>query len=165
MCYSQPYAIKAGSYAHEDSPSKNTRVVGHTFLQEIFPSQEVNPYLLRILLWQAGSLPLVPPDLKFRVWNLKFRVWKKLFCINLICLLEWLTSVWLKEFWHCRDWGKFYLPLEVCLLILLFAVSVGVWFFLIGCWAGFVVIFIFSVQQVSNSCVLRCSSGRDLGTR
>ena len=44
---------------------------------------------------------------------------------------DWHQFDWKLEWWHCRDWGKFYLPLEVCLLILLFAVSMEVWFFLI----------------------------------
>ena len=30
-------------------------------LQGIFPTQGPNPGLLRLLLWQVGSLPLVPP--------------------------------------------------------------------------------------------------------
>ena len=33
----------------------------HALLQEIFPTQVLNPHLLCLLLWQAGSLPLVPP--------------------------------------------------------------------------------------------------------
>ena len=32
----------------------------HFFLQGIFPTQELNPRLLCLLNWQAGSLPLVP---------------------------------------------------------------------------------------------------------
>ena len=30
-------------------------------LQGIFPTQGLNPHLLYLLYWQAGSLPLVPP--------------------------------------------------------------------------------------------------------
>ena len=30
-------------------------------LRGIFPTQGSNPHLLRLLRWQAGSLPLVPP--------------------------------------------------------------------------------------------------------
>ena len=33
----------------------------HALLQEIFPTQEFNLYLLHLLHLQAGSLPLVPP--------------------------------------------------------------------------------------------------------
>ena len=36
-------------------PGKNAGVGYHLFLQEIFPTQGVNPYLLH---WQVGSLPL-----------------------------------------------------------------------------------------------------------
>ena len=33
----------------------------YALLQGIFPTQELNPHLLCLLHWQAGSLPLVPP--------------------------------------------------------------------------------------------------------
>ena len=32
----------------------------HSLLQRIFPTQGQNPHLLRLLHWQAGSLPLAP---------------------------------------------------------------------------------------------------------
>ena len=35
--------------------------VAHALLQRIFPTQGLNPHLLHLLHWQAGSLPLVPP--------------------------------------------------------------------------------------------------------
>ena len=41
-----------------DSPSKNTGVGFHTFLQVIFLTQELNTHLLCLLHWQAGSLSL-----------------------------------------------------------------------------------------------------------
>ena len=44
-----------------DSPSKNTGVCCHSLLQGISPTQGSNPYLLGLLHWQAGSLPLAPP--------------------------------------------------------------------------------------------------------
>ena len=44
-----------------DSPDKNTGVGCHFLLQGIFPIQESNLPLLRLLHWQAGSLPLAPP--------------------------------------------------------------------------------------------------------
>ena len=50
----------AGSSVHWDSPGKNTGVGCHTVLQGIFPIQGSNPSLLRLLHWQAGSLPLTP---------------------------------------------------------------------------------------------------------
>ena len=44
-----------------DSLGKNTGVGCHALLQEIFPTQGLNPHLLLLLHWQACSLPLVPP--------------------------------------------------------------------------------------------------------
>ena len=44
-----------------DSPSENTGVGCHFLLQGIFPTQGSNSCLLRLLRWQAGSLPLAPP--------------------------------------------------------------------------------------------------------
>ena len=43
-----------------DAPGKNTGVVCHALLQEIFPTQGLNPCLLHLLHWQAGSLPAEP---------------------------------------------------------------------------------------------------------
>ena len=42
-----------------DSPGKNTGVGCHALLQGIFLTQGLNPCLLHLLHWQAGSLPLV----------------------------------------------------------------------------------------------------------
>ena len=50
-----------GSSVHEDSPGKNNGVGCHALLQGIFLTQGLNPRLLCLLRWQAGSLPLVPP--------------------------------------------------------------------------------------------------------
>ena len=44
-----------------NSPGKNTGMGCHALLQGIFPTQGLNPPLLLLLHWQAGSLPLVPP--------------------------------------------------------------------------------------------------------
>ena len=41
-----------------NSPGKNTGVGCHALLQGIFPTQGSNPYLLCLLHWQVGSLPL-----------------------------------------------------------------------------------------------------------
>ena len=46
-----------------DSPGKNTGVGCHALLQGIFPTQGLNPYLLCLRHWQAGSLPLVPRNI------------------------------------------------------------------------------------------------------
>ena len=44
-----------------DSPGKNTGVGCHALLQGIFLTQGLNPHVLCLLHWQAGSLPLAPP--------------------------------------------------------------------------------------------------------
>ena len=44
-----------------DCPGKTTGVGCHAFLEGIFLTQGLNPCLLHLLHWQAGSLPLVPP--------------------------------------------------------------------------------------------------------
>ena len=42
-----------------DSPGKNTGVDCHFLLQGIFPTLELNLWLLGLLHWQAGTLPLL----------------------------------------------------------------------------------------------------------
>ena len=42
-----------------DSPGKSTGVGCHALLQGIFLTQRLNPRLLHLLYWQAGSLPLL----------------------------------------------------------------------------------------------------------
>ena len=49
-----------GSSVQGDFPGKNTGVGYHALLQGIFWIQGSNQHLLRLLHWQAGSLPLVP---------------------------------------------------------------------------------------------------------
>ena len=44
-----------------DSPGKNTGVICHALLQEIFPMQGLNPCFLCLLHWQVDSLSWVPP--------------------------------------------------------------------------------------------------------
>ena len=57
----QPYGLEpARLLCPWDSPGKNTGVGCHA-LQGIFPTQGSIPYLLCLLHWQAGSLPLAPP--------------------------------------------------------------------------------------------------------
>ena len=43
------------------SPDKNTGLRCHALFQEIFVTQGLNPRLLCLLHWQAGSLPVVLP--------------------------------------------------------------------------------------------------------
>ena len=45
-----------------DFPGKNREVGCHALLQGIFWIWGLNPYLLTLLHWQVGSLPLVPPE-------------------------------------------------------------------------------------------------------
>ena len=52
---------------HGDSPGKNTGVGCHALLQGIFPTQGSNPHFLRLLHWQASSLPLAPPGEQMNV--------------------------------------------------------------------------------------------------
>ena len=44
-----------------DSPGKNTGVVCYFLLQGIFPTRGLNPHLLGLLRWPAGSLKPAPP--------------------------------------------------------------------------------------------------------
>ena len=50
-------------FSSRDSPGKNIGVGCLAFLQGIFPTQGLNPFLLHLLPWQVGSLPLVPPGM------------------------------------------------------------------------------------------------------
>ena len=50
-----------GSSCPWNFSGKNTGVGCHFLLQGIFPTQGPNPRLLRLLHWQADSLPLAPP--------------------------------------------------------------------------------------------------------
>ena len=47
-----------------DFPGKNAGVGCHFLLQGIFPTQGLNPHLLRLLHWQVGSLALWEYSLK-----------------------------------------------------------------------------------------------------
>ena len=56
--FETPWTIATRLLCPWDSPGKNTRIGCHFLLQRIFLTQGWNP---RLLHWQAGSLPLVPP--------------------------------------------------------------------------------------------------------
>ena len=60
LCDTIDYSPR-GSSVHVDSPDKNTGVGCHALLQEVFPTQGSNPYLLCLLHWQVSSLSLAPP--------------------------------------------------------------------------------------------------------
>ena len=51
-----------GFSVHGDSPGKDRGVGCHALLQGILWIRGLNPYLLTLLHWQVGSLPLVPPE-------------------------------------------------------------------------------------------------------
>ena len=50
-------------------PGKNTGVGCHFLLQGIFPTQGSNPHLLRLLNWQADSLPLSHLETHILLWE------------------------------------------------------------------------------------------------
>ena len=58
----QPHGLQPTRVLHPwNSPGKNTGVDCHFLFQGIFPTQESNPRLLRLLHWQVVSLPLPLP--------------------------------------------------------------------------------------------------------
>ena len=62
-----------GSSFHGHFPDKNTGVGCHALLQGVFPTQGLNPCLLRVLHWRGNSVPLHHLG-------------------SLLLLLEWLIS-------------------------------------------------------------------------
>ena len=64
-----------GSSVRGDSPGKDPGVGYHALLQGSSPTQGLNPCLLRLLHWQAGSLSLLPrgkPHFSGEGWSLLF---------------------------------------------------------------------------------------------
>ena len=58
MADSRPYGLESTRLlCPRDFAGKNTRVGRHALLQGIFPTQGLNPCLLRLLYWQVDSLP------------------------------------------------------------------------------------------------------------
>ena len=70
-----------GSSDHGDSSGKNTGMGCHVLLQGIFLTQGSNPHLSRLLHWQRGSLPLVPPGIKanWKWSNSRWQEWTSTF--------------------------------------------------------------------------------------
>ena len=59
----QPHGLQSARlHCPWDSPGRNTGVGRHALLQGIFLTQGLNLLLLCLLYWQAGSLPLEPPE-------------------------------------------------------------------------------------------------------
>ena len=56
-----PWSVATRLLCPWDSLGKNTGVGCHALLQGVFLTQGQNLHLSRLLHWQAGSLPLVPP--------------------------------------------------------------------------------------------------------
>ena len=60
--------------------NKNTGVGCQTLLQWLFLTQGSNPHLLHLLHWQMGSLPLAPPNLKWKpTWNIHLGTYNRYF--------------------------------------------------------------------------------------
>ena len=58
----RPYGLQPARLLYPwNSPGKNTGVGCHALLQGVLPTQGLNPSLLNLLHWQAGSSPLVLP--------------------------------------------------------------------------------------------------------
>ena len=66
LCNPMDYNLPGSSF-HGESPGKNTGVSCHALLQGIFPAQELNLCLLRLLHWQVDSSPLLPAGKPIRV--------------------------------------------------------------------------------------------------
>ena len=59
--FATPWTIACQPPLSMGFSGKNTGVGCHVLLQGIFLTQGLNPCLLHLLPWQAGSLPLAPP--------------------------------------------------------------------------------------------------------
>ena len=77
-----------GLYSSWDSPGQNTGVLSLFLLQGIFPTQGSNLRLLRLLHWQAGSLPLAPPGKPYE----KGESERKIKVNSLSCVRLFVTS-------------------------------------------------------------------------
>ena len=96
-----------GSVCPWDSPGKNTGVGCLVLLQGIFPTQGLNPCLLRLLRWQAGSLALAPPGKPNGLKSCKcfiWQFWKSEVCSG-ACWAKIKMSVGLCSFWSF--WERF----------------------------------------------------------
>ena len=56
-----PWTIAHQAPLSRDSPGRNPGLGGHVRLQGVFLAQGSNRHPPRLLHWQVGSLPLVPP--------------------------------------------------------------------------------------------------------
>ena len=73
----------------------------HSLFQGIFPIQRSNPHLLRLLPWQAGSLPLAPPGSPYIIYIIYIYIYitalahgqsvQSLSCVRLF-VTRWTTA-------------------------------------------------------------------------
>ena len=73
-----------GSPCPWDSSGKNAGVGCHDLLQGMIPTQGLKPCLFRLLHWQVGSLPLVPPGKQVR--------WGRVDSNTLVLKPEWTSE-------------------------------------------------------------------------
>ena len=89
LCNSIDYSLP-GSSVHGILQAR-TGVGNHSLLQGIFLTQGYNLCLLCLLIWQAGSLPLVQPG-------------KSHICIYISIYVKLIHfAVHLKLTWHCKS--------------------------------------------------------------
>ena len=81
--YATPRTVAQQALLSMGFSRKNTGAGGHALLQGIFPTQGSNLPLLRLLHWQAGSLPLAPlqkpkyKDTYSLMFRFKVKGWRK----------------------------------------------------------------------------------------
>ena len=56
--FATPWTLACQASCTCNFPDKNSGILCHFLFQGTFPTQRSNPYLLYLLHWQAGSLPL-----------------------------------------------------------------------------------------------------------
>jgi len=119
------------SFVHEDFPGENTGVGCHFLLQGIFPTQRSNLHLLRLLHWQAGSLPLAPLGdcIKKKMFLLVYMTAFLNFWFLCFYNYKWNLLVTLKQmdaYPHILILVAFQLPLAIIIRIHHFYISPGV---------------------------------------
>ena len=85
--FATPWTVAPTLLCPQDYPGNNTSVGCYALLQGIFPTQGLNPYLLRLLHWQANSLLLEPPG---KPWMLSQH-------LNACKLSLWVLGLWMSR--------------------------------------------------------------------
>ena len=116
-----------------DSPAKDTGVGCHVLLQGIFPTEGLNPCLLCLLHWQAGSLPLAPLgklpvdlDPSFSSYSLSLLLGKEEFSTKKSSRFLWFGEFSILPFFH-DYWGLDLGKKVPCGLVATFIEYVVVW--------------------------------------